>query len=141
IVAGIPPILDAFVHVSPWTALGVLAFFTALVTVEGYLIVPLVMGRSMDLNARTVMLACLFWDLVWGVPGLFLAMPLMAAVKSICEHVPGWKPWANLMSADEAEQAGPPEPEILEPREYAPPLLDGPDPKKSHSQIHIDGRG
>ncbi|HEY1380054.1 MAG TPA: AI-2E family transporter, partial [Gemmataceae bacterium] len=103
IIAGIPPILDAFVHVSPWAALGVLVFFTAVVTVEGYLIVPLVMGRNMDLNATTVMLACLFWDLVWGTPGLFLAMPLMAAIKSICDHVPGWKPWANLMSAREAD--------------------------------------
>jgi predicted PurR-regulated permease PerM len=103
IIAGIPPVLDAFVHVSPWAAVGVVVFFTLLVTLEGYLIVPVVMGRNMDLNATTVMLACLFWDLVWGTPGLFLAMPLMAAIKSICDHVPGWKPWANLMSADDAD--------------------------------------
>jgi AI-2 transport protein TqsA len=103
IIAGIPPILDAFVHVSPWMALVVMVFFTAIVTIEGYLIVPVVMGRTMDLNATTVMLACLFWDLVWGTPGLFLAMPLMAAIKSICEHVPGWTPWANLMSASEKD--------------------------------------
>ena len=101
IIAGIPPMLDAFVYVSPLAALGVVFFFTALVTVEGYLIVPLVMGRNMDLNATTVMLACLFWELVWGIPGLFLAMPLMAALKTVCDHVPGWKPWANLMSARE----------------------------------------
>ena len=93
IIAGIPPILDAFVHVGPWTSVAVVVFFTAVVTIEGYLIVPVVMGRNMDLNATTVMLACLFWDLVWGTPGLFLAMPLMAAIKSICDHVPGWKPW------------------------------------------------
>src|ERR1700731_5306626 len=61
------------------------------------------MGRSMELNATTVMLACLFWELVWGLPGLFLAMPLMAAIKAICAHVPGWRPWANLMSSSEAD--------------------------------------
>jgi predicted PurR-regulated permease PerM len=105
IIAGIPPILDAFVHVSPIAAVGVLVFFTAIVTFEGYLIVPLVMGRHMDLNATTVMLACLFWDLVWGTPGLFLAMPLMAGIKAVCEHVPDWKPWANLMSAREPDAA------------------------------------
>jgi predicted PurR-regulated permease PerM len=107
IIAGIPPVLDALVHVSPWAALGVVVFFTLLVTLEGYLIVPVVMGRHMDLNATTVLLACLFWDLVWGTPGLFLAMPLMAAIKSICDHVPGWKPWANLMSAREADAPPP----------------------------------
>jgi AI-2 transport protein TqsA len=113
IIAGIPPILDAFVHVGPLASVGVVVFFTALVTVEGYLIVPVVMGRNMDLNATTVMLACLFWDLVWGTPGLFLAMPLMAAIKSICEHVPGWKPWANLMSAREADVPVPPPKTII----------------------------
>src|SRR5262249_18102950 len=75
------------------------------ITVEGYVLVPVVMGRNMELNATTVMLACLFWELVWGLPGLFLAMPVMAAIKAICAHVPGWRPWANLMSSNDAAPA------------------------------------
>lgn len=102
IAAGIPPVLDAFVTApSPWYAVGVLAFYLVVVTVEGYLIVPVVMGRPMNLNATTVLLACLFWELVWGTTGLFLAMPLMAALKAVCTHVPDWQAWANLMSTDE----------------------------------------
>jgi AI-2 transport protein TqsA len=104
IFAGIPPVLDAFVaSPSPWYALAVIVFYTIVLTLEGYVLVPVIMGRSMELNATTVMLACLFWQLVWGLPGLFLAMPLMAAIKAICAHVPGWRPWANLMSSSEAE--------------------------------------
>jgi predicted PurR-regulated permease PerM len=129
IIAGIPPLLDAFVHLSPMHALGVIVIYTAIVTIEGYLIVPLVMGRHMDLNATTVMLSCLFWDLVWGVPGLFLAMPLMAAIKSICDHVPGWKPWANLMSAEDSEPAAVPEPAPSSPS-IVIPYLDGPDERR-----------
>jgi AI-2 transport protein TqsA len=98
IVAGVPPVLDAFVTCdSPWVAIGILLFYILFVTLEGYLVVPVVMGRSMELNATTVMLACLFWELVWGTSGLFLAMPLMAGIKTICAHVPDWEPWANLM--------------------------------------------
>jgi predicted PurR-regulated permease PerM len=99
ILAGVPPVLDAFVSCdSPWVSIGILVFYIAFVTLEGYFIVPVVMGRSMELNATTVMLACLFWELVWGPAGLFLAMPLMAALKTVCTHVPDWQPWANLMS-------------------------------------------
>jgi predicted PurR-regulated permease PerM len=106
-----PPVLDAFVSLdSPWGAVGVFAFYLVVINVEGYLIVPVVMGRPMQLNATTVLLACLFWDLVWGTPGLFLAMPLMAALKAICTHVPDWQPWANLMSTQEAE----PPPDLIE---------------------------
>jgi len=101
IVAGVPPVLDAMVNVNTGTALAVLVGYTIVVTIEGYLIIPLVMGRSMDLNATTVMVSCLFWDLVWGTPGLFLAMPLMASVKAVCMNVPEWRPWANLMGTEE----------------------------------------
>jgi predicted PurR-regulated permease PerM len=107
IFASFPPVLDAFINApAPWYALGVLAFFVAVITVEGYILVPVVMGRSMQLNATTVIFACLFWELVWGLSGLFLAMPLMAALKAICAHVPGWRRWANLMGTAEIEPLG-----------------------------------
>jgi AI-2 transport protein TqsA len=99
IVAGIPPVIDAFVNCeSPWAAVLVLVVYLCICILEGYLIVPVVMGRSLQLNATTVLLSCLFWDLLWGTVGLFLAMPLMAAIKTICQHVPDWQAWGNLMS-------------------------------------------
>jgi predicted PurR-regulated permease PerM len=109
IAAGIPPILDALFFGDPAMSLLIGVVYTAVVTFEGYIIVPWVMGRSMDLNATTVLLACLFWDLVWGMAGLFLAMPIMAAVKAICMQVDGWQGWGDLMSS------GPAKPLKLEP--------------------------
>ncbi len=106
ILAGIPPILDALVFGnSAGTAFGILIFYATIVTLEGYIVVPWVMGRSMDLNATTVLLACLYWSVVWGpAAGFFLAMPLMAAVKAVCIHVEAWKAWGELMSSDEEPQ-------------------------------------
>jgi predicted PurR-regulated permease PerM len=105
IIAGAPPILDALIYQSPWEATIILVFYTVVVTVEGYLIVPLVMGRSMDLNATTVLISCLFWDLVWGFPGLFLAMPIMAGIRAVCLHTPGLRAWAYLMSTERSIKA------------------------------------
>jgi AI-2 transport protein TqsA len=110
IIAGFPPVVDAFLSIeSPMGALGIFIFYLVLTVLEGYVVVPVVMGRSMEMNATTVLLACLFWELVWGTVGLFLAMPLMAAIKTICYHVPGWRPWANLMgtTADDPEPPAP----------------------------------
>ena len=108
IVAGIPPTLDAFISCdSPWVAVGLVIFYIIFVVIEGYVVVPVVMGRSMEMNATTVMLACLFWEREWGPVGLFLAMPLMAAVKAVCAHVPEWRPWANLMSSHSEEDKPP----------------------------------
>jgi AI-2 transport protein TqsA len=111
IAAGIPPIIDALLFVDPqtaplgsgvFTAFGIAIFYICLVTFEGYIIVPWVMGRSMDLNATTVLLACLFWHQVWGIAGLFLAMPLMAAIKAVCMQVNGWQGWGHLMGSGPA---------------------------------------
>lgn len=107
IAAGIPPVLDALVYVSPATAMLIIVVYCAVVTFEGYIIVPWVMGKSMDLNATTVLIGCLFWDLVWGTSGLFLAMPLMAAIKAVCIHVEGWAPWGHLMSSEPIPQSIP----------------------------------
>ena len=110
LVAGIPPFIDAFLFTDPVTTLVISILYWVIIVVEGYLVVPLLMGRSMELNATTVMVACLFWELVWGMVGLFLAMPIMAGVKAICLHVPGWRPWANLMGTASEESK---EPQII----------------------------
>ncbi|CAN5251197.1 AI-2E family transporter [soil metagenome] len=99
IAAGIPPVAEALIGGNTSGALVIILGYTLLVTFEGYWIVPRVMGKTMDLNATTVMVTCLYWNLVWGIAGLFLAMPLMAAVKSILMHVEGWQPWGELLSS------------------------------------------
>jgi AI-2 transport protein TqsA len=51
------------------------------------------------------MIACLFWDLVWGFPGLFLAMPIMAGIRAVCLYTPGLRAWAYLMSTERGMKA------------------------------------
>ena len=112
VLASVPPFLDAFIFSGPTEALIVTVVFWVVIVLEGYLVVPLLMGRNMDLNATTVMLACLFWELVWGTTGLFLAMPIMAGIKAILHHVPEWRVWADLMSSTEHVDR-PPETQLL----------------------------
>jgi AI-2 transport protein TqsA len=115
ILAGIPPFMDAFLFTDPVHTLVIVILYSVIIILEGYLIVPLLMGRSMELNATTVMVACLFWELVWGMVGLFLAMPIMAGVKAICMHVPGWRPWANLMGIDHGDMKAEADPAANDP--------------------------
>lgn len=101
IVAGLPPFVDAFVSGGPGTAIAITIIYGVAVTIEAYFAFPVFLGRSMDLNATTVMLACLFWDLVWGTTGLFLVMPIMAGIKAMLYHIPDGRPWADLMSTSD----------------------------------------
>ena len=109
VLASVPPFLDALIFSEhPAAAIFVFVAFWVVIVIEGYLVVPVLMGRNMDLNATTVMLACLFWELVWpGMTGLFLAMPIMAGIKAILYNVPEWRPWAILMSSAEHRDPDP----------------------------------
>jgi predicted PurR-regulated permease PerM len=126
VLAGIPAILDAFVY-SPGGGMAVfilLIVYAIILILEGYVVFPLVIGRHMEMNATTVMLACVFWWFVWGEIGLFLALPLMAGIKAICYHVPGWRPWANLMGMEVADGPSPGNSGILTGRNSITPAAD-----------------
>ncbi|QEH38349.1 AI-2 transport protein TqsA [Aquisphaera giovannonii] len=81
-------------------ALLVAAMYLAAVGVEGYVVTPMVLGRSLDLNGTTVLVACLFWGFLWGLIGLVLAMPITVSLKLFFQSVPELNRWAELMSVD-----------------------------------------
>jgi predicted PurR-regulated permease PerM len=55
---------------------------------EGNVLTPWLLARFGQMNAVAVFVALLFWGWIWGFWGLLLAVPIMAAVKSVCERIP-----------------------------------------------------
>jgi predicted PurR-regulated permease PerM len=109
IIGGALPTLITFGHTgSVGDALIVAAVYLAVVGMEGYIVTPYVMGRSLDMNGTTVLIACLFWGFLWGLVGLVLAMPITVALKLVFQTVPELNRWAELMSRDwQTPQVGP----------------------------------
>jgi AI-2 transport protein TqsA len=62
---------------------------------------PIVLGRSLNLSPLAIILALTFWGLIWGVSGLFLAVPITGAIGIACRHLEGLGWFADLI-------AGPP---------------------------------
>jgi predicted PurR-regulated permease PerM len=111
VIGGALPTLIALGHSgSIGDALIVAAVYLAVVGVEGYVVTPYVLGRSLDLNGTTVLIACLFWGFLWGLLGLILAMPITVTMKIVFQNVPELNRWAELMSghlpASHADAAG-----------------------------------
>jgi len=112
-------------HGSLGDALIVAAVFLAIVTVEGYLVMPYVLGRSLDLNGTTVLIACLFWGVLWGAMGLILAMPITVGFKLVFQQLPWMRHWAELMSRAEAAELPGAEAPAPAPAEASPPARSG----------------
>jgi AI-2 transport protein TqsA len=62
------------------------------------LVEPRVLERGRGLSPLVVLLALLFWTRLWGVPGMFMAIPLTVVLKIILQNVPAVQPLANLMN-------------------------------------------
>ncbi|MDO9468450.1 MAG: AI-2E family transporter [Thiobacillus sp.] len=64
---------------------------------EGFLLTPWLTGRASRMNAVVVFVGILFWGWLWGAWGLLLGMPIMMAVKAVCDHVDEFNPVGELM--------------------------------------------
>jgi predicted PurR-regulated permease PerM len=74
------------------------AVYLVFAVLEGNFITPWVMGRSLTLNPVIVLLSLTFWGWMWGVPGVILAVPILAAFKISCAHIKPIQPIAEFLS-------------------------------------------
>ena len=74
-----------------WTlVLEVGLLFVVLEPVVGYLVEPLLYGRSTGLSPVSVIVAALFWTWIWGPVGLVLSMPLTLTLVVLGRHIPAF---------------------------------------------------
>ncbi|MBQ2261018.1 MAG: AI-2E family transporter [Loktanella sp.] len=67
---------------------------------NGNVIDPMLMGRALRLSSFGIILSLAFWGAVWGVPGMFLSVPIMVMLLVVCSHVPDLRPFAILLSRE-----------------------------------------
>jgi predicted PurR-regulated permease PerM len=58
---------------------------------------PKVLGSRLQLNPLVVTISLLIWGFIWGAMGLVLAVPIMAAVKIVCDHMPSLRAIGDWM--------------------------------------------
>jgi len=63
------------------------AIYLAIHFMEGETITPMLLAKRFTLNPVLVMGSLMFWDWLWGIPGAFLSVPLLAVFKIVCDHV------------------------------------------------------
>ena len=67
-------------------------------SLEGWLLTPALMGKAERMSALAVFLGLLLWTWVWGAWGTILAVPMLAVIKAVTDHVPRLKPVSRLLA-------------------------------------------
>jgi predicted PurR-regulated permease PerM len=74
------------------------AVYLSFGVLEGSFITPWIMGRSLTLNPVIILLSLTFWGWMWGIVGIILAVPILAAFKIFCAHIKPMEPLAEFLS-------------------------------------------
>jgi predicted PurR-regulated permease PerM len=89
--------LIALVTKAPIYVLYVFILYTSIQFIDNNFIVPKVVGSKVKLNAFICLLVVILGAALWGIPGMFLSIPLTAIIKLILERTPDLKPWGFLL--------------------------------------------
>ncbi|MCV2879409.1 AI-2E family transporter [Sedimentimonas flavescens] len=85
---------DAAEALSVFAICGLVQFFI------GNVIDPMLMGRALRLSSFGIIISLAFWGAIWGLPGMFLAVPIMVALMIICTQSPTLRPLAVMLSRE-----------------------------------------
>jgi predicted PurR-regulated permease PerM len=87
----------ALVTKTPFHMFYVLVMYSFIQFIDNNLIIPRVVAARVQINAFISIIVVLIGGAIWGVPGMFLSIPVTAIIKVIFDHIEGLKPWGFLL--------------------------------------------
>lgn len=80
--------------------IGIIITFTIVQFIESYILEPYVVGDKVNLHPFLVILSIIAGNMIWGVMGMILAIPVLGILNIIMNHVPPLHPFGYLLSTD-----------------------------------------
>lgn len=72
----------------------------AIHAVDANFLLPAIVGSKVRLNALITFIGIILGEMIWGLSGMFLSIPIMAIFKIIFDRVESLKPWGYLLGGD-----------------------------------------
>jgi predicted PurR-regulated permease PerM len=97
VAVAMPMIVALATESSPVYALYILVVYYLIQLIDNNYIVPKIVASKVRINALFSIIVVLAGNALWGIPGMFLSIPLLAIVKLIFEQIEYLKPWGYLL--------------------------------------------
>jgi len=118
-------VIGAIVNIIPYLGVFITCVLTALITlttnspstvlwsvisiiiihmIDTNILMPKIMSSKVNINALTSIVGVITGSALWGLPGTFMAMPILAVLKVVFEEVEPLQPFAVLMGDDSDEK-------------------------------------
>ncbi|MBE9584164.1 AI-2E family transporter [Mucilaginibacter sp. JRF] len=67
---------------------------------DANVLLPIIVGSKVRLNALITFIGIIVGEMIWGLSGMFLSIPVIAIFKIIFDRVPSLKPWGYLLGGE-----------------------------------------
>ncbi|MBA3647433.1 MAG: AI-2E family transporter [Chitinophagales bacterium] len=91
------PMTMALITKPPSYALLVLGSYMIIQLIDNNFLVPKIVASKVKINAIVSIVVVFIGNDLWGIPGMFLSIPLTAIIKVIFDHIEPLKPWGFLL--------------------------------------------
>jgi predicted PurR-regulated permease PerM len=106
IAVALPMMIALVTESSPWMPLWVLASYYFIQLIDNNFLVPKIVASKVKLNALVSIIVVLAFGALWGIPGMFISIPVTAIVKLIADHIEPLKPFGFLLGDTMPESKG-----------------------------------
>ncbi len=97
VAVALPMLIALATKTSPLYPLYVLAIYYFIQLIDNNYIVPKIVASKVKINALISIIVVLAFGALWGIPGMFLSIPLVGILKVICDRIESLKPWGFLL--------------------------------------------
>jgi predicted PurR-regulated permease PerM len=85
---------------------GIAGIYAVIQFIQGWFLEPLILGPQVKINPLFTIIALVVGSMVWGLAGIFLAIPLMAMFKIVCDYIEPLKPFGVLIGEVQVKKPG-----------------------------------
>jgi predicted PurR-regulated permease PerM len=85
--------------------IGVVVTYMLVQFIQTYLLEPLVVGAKVNISPLFTILILVAAEMVWGIAGMVLAIPIMGIVKIVCDHIEPLKPYGYLIGENDEKKS------------------------------------
>lgn len=72
---------------------------------DSNILMPVILGSKVRINALVIIIGVIIGEMIWGISGMFVAIPIIAIMKIISDNVESLQPWAILLGDEEKDMS------------------------------------
>ena len=82
----------------------VMVTIVAIHLIDSNVLLPVIVGSKVKINALITVLGVVIGEMFWGIPGMFLSIPVIAITKVVFDRIESMKPWGMLLGDEKDEE-------------------------------------